>query len=216
MSENPQEIITVIKTGTPAEVKQAQKQFEKYWDGLRDDKDKAAKEAVVELLLREIHSMDSVLDVEHQAYLINTVRWGLWTNIDKHFDKWRDFVLKYIQHPSGKIRIAVIRACDYITLELGVPAQFYRDMKNKGPLSAQEAADFKERKNKFGLFTLAVEELLRKYDEPRFRRYKYVASMPPSVYKSLQQLVTEVLLRNEFYDGIYREFLRELNLGGRA
>src|SRR3989338_1106649 len=125
MTENPQEIIALIKTGTPAEVKQAQKRFEKYWDGLRDDENKADKEAVVELLLREIHDMDNGLDVEHQAYLINTVRWRLWTNIDKHFDKWRDFVLKYIQHPSGKIRIAVIRACDYITLELGVPAQFY-------------------------------------------------------------------------------------------
>lgn len=216
MTTNPQEIISVIKTGTTAEVKQAQKLFKKYWDGLRGDENKAAKEAAVELLLSEIHAMDRVLDVERQAYLINTVRWRLWTSIDKHFDKWRDFVLKYIQHPSGKIRIAAIRACDYITLELGVPAQFYRDRKNKGALSAVEAADYKARKNKFGLFTLAVEELLRKYDEPRSRRYKYMGCMPPSVYKSLQQLITEVLLRNEFYDGIYREFLRELSLGGRA
>ncbi len=196
MTENPQEMIAVIKTGTPVEVKQAQKRFEKYWDGLRGEENKTTKEAVVEMLLRQIQDLESVKDADHQAYLINTLRWRLLTNIDKHFDEWRDFVLKYIQHPSGKIRIAVIRACDYITLELGVSAQFYRDRKNKGALS--------------------VEELLRKYDEPQFRRYKYVGSMPPSVYKSLQQLITEVLLRNEFYDGIYREFLRELSLGGRA
>jgi len=216
MTETPQEIIAVIKTGTPAEVKQAQKRFEKYWDGLRGDEHKAAKEAVVELLLREIQGLESIKDADHQAYLINTLRWRLWTNSDKHFNEWRDFILKYIQHPSGKIRIAVIRACDYIALELGVPAHTYTYGKNKGTTSSEEEAAYRVSKNRFGFFVFAVEELLRKYDEPRFRRYKYVGSMLPSVYKSLQQLVTEVLLRSEFYEGIYQEFLRELNLGGRA
>mgnify|MGYP001559865168 CR=1 FL=1 len=45
MTENPEEMIVVIKTGTPAEVKPAQKQSEKYWDGLNADKDKTSKEA---------------------------------------------------------------------------------------------------------------------------------------------------------------------------
>jgi hypothetical protein len=77
-------------------------------------------------------------------------------------------------------------------------------------------ADYRTRKTRFGFFVCAVEELIRKYDEPRFHRYKYVDSMPASVYKSLQQLITEVLLRSEFYEGMYNEFLRELSLGGRA
>ena len=216
MTENPQEIIAIIKTGTPAEVKQAQKRFEKYWDGLRGDEHKMVKEAVVEMLFREIQDLESVKDADHQAYLINTLRWRLWTNLDKHFDEWRDFILKYIQHPSGKIRIAVIRACDYISLDLGVPAHIYTDGREKGTLSPEEAAAYKVCKNRFGFFVSAVGDLLDKYYEPRFRRYKYIGSIPPSVYKSLQQLMWEVLLRSEFYEKMYREFQRDLSPGGRA
>jgi len=51
-----------------------------------------------------------------------------------------------------------------------------------------------------------VEGLLEKYEEPKFRRYKYINSMPASIYKSLQKLVVEVLLRNKYCEELYQQF----------
>ncbi|MBU2633267.1 hypothetical protein KJ751_02055 [Patescibacteria group bacterium] len=66
--------------------------------------------------------------------------------------------------------------------------------------------NFKER---FFGFVYRVEQLLEKYEDPKFNRYKYIDSMPPSVYKSLQYLITEKLLRTERYENLYKDFLRK-------
>lgn len=63
---------------------------------------------------------------------------------------------------------------------------------------------------RFGRFVMEVEGLIDQYHESRFKRYKYVSSLPTGVYKSLSKLITEVLLRTEFYEKLYQDFLNEL------
>lgn len=211
MTEKPENLIAVIKTGLPSEVREAQKQFEKYWHKICADKSEESKKAVLAMLLDEIRRLDQIKDEKHQAYLINTLRYRLWDGMSEHFDEWRDFVLKYIQHPSGRVRRAVLMACDYIALEFGcIRRTAEGDSDGPGAASAQKSL------YRFGFFVRAVEELLRKHRKPGFNRYKYIQSMPPSVYKSLQMLMVQVLMRSEFYREMYDDFLRMMSMEGRA
>ena len=57
---------------------------------------------------------------------------------------------------------------------------------------------------------MSVEALLNRYYEPKYKRYKYVSSMPVGIYKSLQILLTEKLLPSEYYQNLYDEYLRNL------
>ncbi|MEA1926393.1 MAG: hypothetical protein U9M90_04140 [Patescibacteria group bacterium] len=49
-----------------------------------------------------------------------------------------------------------------------------------------------------------------RYEEPKFSRYKYISSMPASIYKNLQKLLVENLLRSEYYEKLYADFLKNL------
>lgn len=209
MLEITEELIKTIKHGTPAEVRLAQKAFEKHWGMMRGSKGSPERSAVFAVLLREMRNLDAIAEDDRKAYLINSLRFRLWDGTDLHFEEFRDFVLKYIQHPSGKVRIAIIKACDYLALDCGIPLQFLRHGR-KTDISPEAQAEGRRAWLRFGYFVLAVEALLRQYEEPRFRRYKYVQNMPPSVYKSLQQLLVEKLLRTDFYREIYGDFQREI------
>jgi len=75
-------------------------------------------------------------------------------------------------------------------------------------LPEEEQRRIQNNLERFGRFVFAVENLLDKYDELRFNSYKYISSMPSSVYKSLQKLLVEVLLRTDYYEEIYESFLK--------
>lgn len=215
MIEITEKLVETIKHGTPAEVRLAQKEFEKYWDMLRGAKGSPERNAVFAILLRELRTLDGITEDDRKAYLINSLRFRLWDGAERHFEELRDFVLKYIQHPSGKVRIAVVRACDYLALDCGIPLQFLQHG-NQADITPEARETGRKALLRFGYFVRAVEALLRQYEEPRFRRYKYVEAMPASVYKSLQQLLVEKLLRTEFYRELYDDFLRETSGEARA
>lgn len=65
---------------------------------------------------------------------------------------------------------------------------------------------------RFGRLVMDAEDLLHRYYKPRYKRYKYVSSMPASIYKSLQILITQKLLRSEYYQNLYKEYLRNLQM----
>jgi len=200
--ENPlKNLIEIIKTGPSEKVKEAQKKVEKFWHEVYIPKREEDKRAFL-IFLEEIKKLDSIQDINHQAYFINTLKWPFWAIGEEYFEEWVDFVLKYIQHPSGKIRRAIVKAADYLIMDLIVSL---RGESNKG-VSQAEKEKTAQNKIRFGCFVEAVEELLAKYDEPRFRRYKYITNMPASVYKSLQQLMVEDLLRSKYYEDLYLEY----------
>ncbi len=191
MKNNPlKNLIEIIKTGSREEVKGAQKQVEKFWHNVYIPKREECKKAFA-IFLDEIKGFDNIQDIDHQAYFINTIKWSFWSAGEESFGKWTGFILKYIQHPSGKIRQAVFHAADYLILSVIV---YLSDSNEKI-------------EDRFGSFVYAVESLLKEYDEPRFRRYKYISNIPSSIYKSLQKLLVEVLLRNEHYKGLYKKWL---------
>jgi len=194
--------IEVIKTGCPQEVKEAQKKIEKFWHEVYIPHRKEGKRAFA-IFLEEIKRFEEIKDIEHQAYFINTLKWPLWSIGAEYFNEWAEFILKYIQHPSGKIRQAIIKAADYLIMDI------IADLKvdSQKEISREEKERIERIKNQFCQLVEAVENLLEKYDEPKFRRYKYISSLPPSIYKSLQKLLVEVLLHNEYYENLYYQYI---------
>ena len=200
--DNPlKNLIEIIKTGRPEEVKRAQKEIEKFWQDFYIPNRKEGKKAF-SIFLEEIKKFDEIQDIDHRTYFINTLKWPFWAIGEEYFEEWADFVLKYIQDPSGKIRQAIVQASEYLITDLLLDLKFI----NKKNLSPEIKQKVQKNRERFGNFVDAIEELLEKYYEPKFRRYKYITSMPPSVYKSLQKLLVENLLRSEYYENIYFEY----------
>lgn len=188
-------LIQIIKTGGREEVKEAQKQIEKFWHDVYIPHRKKGRKAFV-IFLDETKKFEEIKDINHQAYFINTLRWPFWAIGEEYFEEWADFILRYIQHPSGKIRQAILSATEYLALDI---MDDYKEEKKK----------IEKNRERFFEFVYRVEQLLEKYEDPKFNRYKYIDSMPPSVYKSLQYLITEKLLRTERYENLYKDFLRK-------
>ncbi|MCD6284269.1 hypothetical protein J7J12_03415 [bacterium] len=205
MNGNPlKNLIEIIKTGSPQEVKGAQKKVEKFWYEVNIPKREEGKKDF-SIFLEEIKRFDEIQDIDHQAYFINTLKWPFLAIGEEYFEQWAEFILKYIQHPSGKIRRAIVRVTDYLIIDIRLDLKL--DFKEK--ISPEEKEKIEKNKNRFGSFVERVEKLLEKYWQPKFNRYKYISSLPVGVYKSLQQLLNEVLLQSQFYEKIYNDFLGE-------
>jgi hypothetical protein len=196
------ELIEIIKTGSKEQVVDAQKKIEKFWQGiLRPLSDEQKK--YYEIFLDEINYFDEIKDASHQVYLINTLKWPFLVLGDKHFKFFADFIIKAIQNPSGKIRQSILHAVDWLTIGVDIEPPTWSD----GKLTAEEISLMHKNKRIYFELVQEVEQLLKKYEEPRFNKFTYIHKMPSSVYKSLQYLITERLLRTEKYERMYQDFL---------
>ncbi len=203
--QNPlKNLIEIIKTGSPEEVKVARKKVEKFWHEVYIPKREEGRKAF-SIFLDEIKKFDQIGDINHQAYFIYTLKRPFWSIGEEHFEEWADFILKYIQHPSGKIRQAIVKVANYLIMDIVVDLKVSPSEK----LSQESRQRIQKNRERFGSFVSRAEELLERYDEPRFHRYKYISNMPVSIYKSLQKLLVEDLLRSEYYEKLYADFLEQ-------
>jgi len=201
MQTDLKKLIQTIKTGSPLEVKLAQKQVGDCWHNYFIPHREEGKLAF-RVFLEELKTFDQIKDVDHQAYFINTLKWPLWVIGEDYFEDWADFFLINIQHPAGKIRQAVISATDYLILDISHNLR-YDNEKENGDLVAKN-------KIRFGYFVMTVEGLVDQYYERKFNKYKYISSLPVGIYKSLNKLLLEILLKSEYFEKMYQDFLNEL------
>lgn len=192
-------LIEIIKTGRPIEVKSAQKEVEKFWHNVIPQREKGWQ--CFRVFLDELKNFEQIKDIDHQAYFINTLKWSLWVIGEEYFEDWTEFILRYIQHPSGKIRQAVLRASDYLIMDILADSRFDSNKE----ISQAEKERVEKNKSRFCQFVFSIENLLKKYYEPKFNRYKYISSLPPSIYKSLEIFFSD-LLRNETLENMYLEY----------
>ena len=85
-------MIQIIKTGSREEVKNAQKQVEKFWHDVYIPQRKEGQLAL-SLFLKELKNFEQIKDIDHQAYFINTIKWALWSTGEKNFEEWADFII---------------------------------------------------------------------------------------------------------------------------
>ncbi len=207
---NPPDIkalLHIVKTGNRQEVKIAQKAIESAWHNYYIPHRVEGRKAF-NVFLEEIKTFEDIPNVDHKAYFISSLKWAFWTIGEEYFEVWAEFILRYIEHPSGKIRQALIHITDILIISL-------TDFPSRSHTKKEEEKVIKELRevrnlNRFGNLVLGVEELLHKYHLPKYNRYKYVSSLPPGVYKSLQILLTQQLLQSESYKNRYNEFLANL------
>ena len=204
-------LIQTIINGTPAEVKVAQKQVEKFWRNFYIPNRKEGSLAF-SAFLEEMRNFAQIKDADHQAYFINTLKWPLWGGVgEEHFEEWAEFFLTHIQHSSGKIRQAVIHATEYLVHDLRLDKRRDFEIVRSQGLKREEFEKIVQNNiRRFGNFVMDIENLIDRYYKPKFRRYKYVSGLPAGVYKSLNMLITEALLPGDYQKSIYQDFLNDL------
>jgi len=204
------QLIKIIKTGDKAAVKEAQKQVAKVANDRTLDRNALKKELWA--FIGEMKTFDQIKDIDHQTYFINTVKWAFIYLGSDYFKECEEFVIRQIQNPSGKIRQALLNAVDWLDMTLHITRSSW--MKN---ISDEEIERDRKR---FCEFAYKVSQLLDWNYRKEYSRYKYIASLPPSVYKSLQVLLNDHLLRGELHENIFEEFIREekgmLSVKGRG
>jgi len=196
-------LIEIIKIGRPIEVKSAQKEVEKFWHNVYIPQREKGRQCF-RVFLDELKNFEQIKDIDHQVYFINTLKWPLWVIGEEYFEDWAEFILRYIQHPSGKIRQAVLRVSDYLIMDILDGLRFDSNKE----ISQAEKERVEENKNRFCQFVFSIETLFEKYYESKFNRYKYISSLPPSIYKSLEIFFSD-LLRNETLENMYLEYKYE-------
>jgi len=204
MNDDLKEFLDIIKTGSPLEVKKAQKAIESYWHRIYIPNRERGR-AGFEIFLDEIKQFDKIVDDNHRMYFISSLKWAFWSIGDFYFDIFAGFVLKAIQHPSGKVRRNIVSTSDILLHGLALPD-------GHRPLQLGETENDRKKREKvdlikFGTLVLQVENLIKLYFEPKYKRYKYVSSLPPGIYKSLNQLLTEALLPSNYYEKVFQHFL---------
>ncbi len=206
---NIKELINIIKTGGKQEVKKAQKAIASAWHNFYIPHREEGRKAFG-VFLDEIKNFDQIQDVDHQAYFISSLKWAFWIFGEKYFETWAEFLLKCIQHPSGKIRQSILHNSDILIMSL---SEFL------GPRHVQTGPEDEVKTirqvislQRFGRLVMDAEDLLHRYYKPKYNRYKYVSSMPAGIYKSLQILITQKLLRSEYYENLYKEYLQNLQM----
>ncbi|HQO21033.1 MAG TPA: UPF0149 family protein [Acidobacteriota bacterium] len=182
-------LLNIVKTGTPEEVRQAKKEIGKFWSKVyipRRDEGRRCFSVFFEDMAR----FDEIADDDHKAYFIQAAKWAMMASEDIDFEEWAVFFLKYIQHPSGKVRQALVSVCDSIYFHL----KFDRSWDHDKAVSAEEQARFDENKVRFAMYIMGIDHLLEEYFEPRFKRNKYVNSLPVGVYKSIEYLRARLIM----------------------
>lgn len=208
MKEQIKNLIEVVKTGRPEEVKIAQKKIEKIWRSYSfKEEDRKKRKLDFNIFLEELENFDKICDDNHKAYFIYTTKLVVWFDSKGDFEKWAKFFIKEIQNPSGKVRQAVVRTANYLISSLKTDFNSFH-LNNKLSKEDKErivAHDI----SLYGHFVLEVQDLLDRYYEPKFNRYKYISSLPIGIYKSLNLLMVEIM-PTDYFKRIYDNFLNEL------
>lgn len=194
-----------IFNGSKAEIRQAQLEFDKVCEQFRYPH-KKEELAAMEMLREKIRDFSDIENIDTQLALVRMAKRLFMALGDEHFEEFSDFIIRAIQHPSGKVRQDILHASSWLLL--ANDSLLFSEGGRKR-LSRQEVL---KRKDWFGDFVWRVEKLLQQYDEPRFDKYKYISSMPSSIYKSLQKLVLEELLRAPMFEELYEDYLRRHQL----
>ncbi len=203
-----QEFIDKIKYGNKEEATIATKNIGNFWQGILKEYSESEK-SKFKIFFDEMEKFESIPKLENQIYFINCLQIPIWVLGDRYFKTVCNFILKYIEHPSGKIRQKILRLASWfsmIGLECVDGESRYDKVLNKEEIKLLS-------KNKEFYFELIekLEKLLEKHYNPRFDKYEHIDELPASVYKSLEYLISNELLRVPKYEILYIEYKNKKN-----
>lgn len=196
--------IEIIKTSSDkAEIEKAKKGIHGFWHGITNMKPSDNKK--FEVFLDELKTFDEIKTEENKIHFIQSLIWPMMALSNTYVKEFGEFILKYIQSPSGKIRKAILSSSDHLSTPLALNDLILR----KENPTEKEIEEMNRYNRQFFEIVEEAEKLLEKYDTGEFDKYDYVSDMPPSVYKSIQYLITEKLMRVVETEVMYQEYLRQ-------
>ncbi len=141
-----------------------------------------------DLIFSYIEKFDSIQNVNNQAALISSLHNAYLSLADEYFDLLKNFTLKVIQHPSGKVRQAMVHTADWLYISLTSRIDGYHVRHEK----SHNREEQKVAKEQFKNYIKEIEALLDKYSFQDTTSGECIDEMKPTVYKSLQLLWSNV------------------------
>ncbi|OGK15575.1 hypothetical protein A2690_02015 [Candidatus Roizmanbacteria bacterium RIFCSPHIGHO2_01_FULL_39_12b] len=190
MKEEFENIFSILKNGSQEEVKVAKKKLDKLWHG---DSESFKKHAPI--ALKQLGEFDVIQNPKNQEAFISGLNLFFLALSDEHFKKLKDFVLKVICHQNGHVREQMRKTADWMYISLSSRIHPFVWPRGK-KLTQKQIEEQEEAKKEFAEYLSDIESLMEKYYERSYGRVKYVSSLKPSVYKSLQLLLSDLTRGN--------------------
>lgn len=163
-----EESIKNLSSGNEKEVERAKQKIE---EAFKSKEEKATKEMIASLDDYYRANRD-----KNKIAFIYGLRLAAKNRGREFFPLFTSFITKNIQSESGNVRQAIIRLTDTLIESLLIAEE----------LSEQEKQAFSE-------FIDEVLMLLEGYYDPEYENYAEISQMPPSIYKSLEVLISRII-----------------------
>ena len=193
-----EEWIEKIKTGNRDETKLANKKLEQIWHDF--DRESNDRKEMLEVFISEFGNFEAIKTESNKIAFIGSLRhvFMIADQDDRNFEACARFVLYCMENPSGHIRQAMIHSSVYLIM-------FLRLSIREGREDGQDKEIILKNKERFGKFLTELESMLEHFYDKKYKRFKYISSLPPSAYKSLEILRNQ-LLCSEYYQKIFEEY----------
>ncbi len=193
--------LQIVTTGTREEIRAAQKAIEKLWNTERPSTRGTCNRRnrkVFNVYKELIEGWDSIKDIDHQYALVNTLKWAFFVVPREQFEYCKNFALRILEHPSGKLRQSMIHAADWLTMSLRLWS--YDHTTHIMPKR------MKEDRLRFCVWVEEIEQRIEKYHDHSNDHIKHIDELPPSVEKSLELFLAK-LLRSPYLEKIYDAYV---------
>jgi hypothetical protein len=192
------EPIEKMKTGNKADIKTANKDIEHIWRGLK--RESSESKEFIDVFISEFGNFEGIKSESNKIAFIGSLKYAFMRadEFDECFESCNRFVLYCMCNPSGHIRQAMIHSSVYLILFLTLHASDF-DIKK------YDERYFEKNRNRFGKFIWDLEQIADHYNKKEYNKYKYIESLPPSIYKSVEKM------RYDFVEGgihgkVYQEY----------
>nr|MBI5455979.1 hypothetical protein [Candidatus Levybacteria bacterium] len=182
MQEEFEHIFAILKNGNQEEVKTAKKRLEKLW---HSNSRKFKKNATI--ALKQLKEFDVIQNPKNKEAFVSGLSLFFLVLSDEYFKELKDFVLKVICHQNGHVREQMRKTADWMYISLSSRIHPFVWPRSK-KLTQEQMLEQEKAKKEFAEYLNSIELLMEGYYERSYGRVKYVSSLKPSVYKSLQLL----------------------------
>lgn len=201
-----EDLLDKIKYGNKQEANTAIKKVGDFWHGIPREKVEIEKKKL-KIFVDEMENFDKITNLENQIYFIHSLQIPVWVLGDRYFKSFCNFILKHIEHPSGKVRRAILSLASWFSM-IGLECVDGEARFGK-KLDKEEIELMKRNKELYFELVSRVEKLIDKHYDAMFDKYEYIDDLPASVYKSLEYLISKELLRVTKYEILYEEYLNK-------
>jgi len=185
MENRLRDLIAVLMTGSRPEFKQAKKDIASLWHN-----EMTAFKKSAHVVLEFLPQFDGIKKDENKQAFASGLYYFFLTLGDDHFEVLKNFTLEVIQHPKGHVREAIRHTADWLYCSLSGRAKPF--VYGKKSATPKQNAEIIVAREQYLKYVEEIKGLIDQY-ENFYNGEKYIEQMKPSVYKSLQQLLSRLI-----------------------